>query len=319
MKLTKELKAAIIVLAGILLFIVGFNYLKSNSLISSDKQFYAVYDHVGGLAVGTPVTINGLTVGKIKNVQFLNQSPKLIVTFTANTDLKFSRNSHAELFDTGIIGGKSIQILPVFDSNYAKSGDTLVSTVKPGLTELVTQGIGPLEEQLGKVMRNADSLLTNLNDIMDTNTKFSIQKSIAGLNTTIENFKKTSESIDDLIVKNQNKLDNTLVNVENITDNLSKVSDTLSNVNIGQTTRDLQVTIKNINKILAQIEKGEGSVGKLLNDEKLYDDLTGASEQLELLLEDLRLNPKRYVHFSLFGRKAKQYKKALEEEEKSEN
>ncbi|NAS30142.1 MCE family protein [Flavobacteriaceae bacterium R38] len=317
MKLSRELKTAILVLAGILLFIIGFNYLKSNSLLGTEKKYYAVYDHVGGLLTGTPVTINGFTVGTVKDIRFLDdngESAKLIVIFTINNDFPFSKNSTAELYDTGIIGGKGIQILPVFDNAVsAKSGDTLNSSIRPGITELVTNKLTPLQEQLGTVLVDADSLLTSVNSILDKDTRDDIKNSLEGLSTTITNFKKASASIDELIEGNQIKLDSTLNNVENITGNFSKISDTLIAANLGKTVKDLQFTIGNINSLLTKIDNGEGSVGKLLKDEKLYDDLTGASAQLELLLQDMRLNPKRYVHFSLFGRKQKVYQTPKEE------
>jgi len=321
LKLSRELKTAILVLAGVLLFIIGFNYLKSNSLLGTEKRYYVVYDHVGGLLSGTPVTINGFTVGTIKDIRFLNDNgttAKLLVTFSINNDFPFSKNSTAELYDTGIIGGKGIQILPVFDNSVmAKSGDTLQGTIRPGITELVTDKLTPLQEQLGTMLVNADSLLTNVNNILDADTKLNIKNSIAGLSTTISNFKKASESIDGLIVENQTKLDSTLNNVENITSDFSKISNTLASADLGKTINDLQYTVGNINSLLKKVDNGEGSIGKLLKDEKLYDDLTGASEQLELLLQDMRLNPKRYVHFSLFGRKQKVYE--TPKEEKTEN
>jgi len=313
LKLSRELKAAILVLAGIILFVVGFNYLKSNSLFGSEKQYYVVYDHVGGLVVGTPITVNGFSVGKVRDIRFLDNTAKLLVVFSINNDLKLSKNSIAELFDTGIIGGKAVQIIPVFDNApLITPGDTLKGSIKLGLTELVTNQLTPLQQQLGNVMNNADSLLLSINSLLDPETRGNIQNSISGLTTTISNFKKASESIDDLVIDNKEKLDSTLGNVNNITTNLSKFSDTLATANLGKTVKDLQFTINNINSVLGKIDKGEGSVGKLLKDEKLYDDLTGASKQLELLLQDLRLNPKRYIHFSLFGKRPKNYEEPLE-------
>ncbi|WP_340077549.1 MlaD family protein [Leptobacterium sp. I13] len=308
MKLSREIKTAIIVLGGILLFVLGFSYLKSNSVFQSYRTYYVIYNHVGGLAPGTPVMINGFNVGKIKDIRFLDEKGRLLVTFNIEDEFEFSKNSKAELFDTGIIGGKSIQVIPVFDdSRIAQSGDTLISSVKPGLTELVTQKLTPLQEQLGNMLTNADSLLGNINQIMDAETKQNIRGSIGELNRTIANFRKASEAIGGIVTDNEEKLRNTLDNVENVSANLSKVSDSLSEANLGATIKKLETTITSFNKILNEIEKGEGSLGKLVNDKKLYDNLSGASQELGLLLEDMRLNPKRYVHFSLFGKKPKPY------------
>ncbi|NER14004.1 MCE family protein [Leptobacterium flavescens] len=316
MKLSRELKTAIIVLGGILLGILLFSYLKSNSVFTRYRTFYVVYDHVGGLATATPVMVNGFPIGKTKDIRFLDKSGKLLVTLAIDGDFEFSKHSVAELFDTGIIGGKSIQIIPVFDGSApAMSGDTLSGNIKPGITELVTQKLTPLQEQLGQMLVSGDSLLVNVNGLLDNQAKSDIKSSLAGLNETIANFKKASESINELIKNNDEKLNTTLGNVENITTNLSKVSDSLAEANIGTAVKDLQSTVSNINSVLKKIDNGEGSIGKLLKDEELYDNLSGASKQLEELLEDMKLNPKRYVHFSLFGKRPKQYEPSKEETE----
>ncbi|RNL95104.1 MCE family protein [Sinomicrobium pectinilyticum] len=316
MKISRELKTAIIVLGGILLFILGFSFLKSNPIFKSYRTYYAVYDHVGGLATGTSVSINGFTVGKIMDIRFLNERGKLLVTFSVENDFEFSQNSKAVLFDTGIIGGKGIQIVPVFDgSPVSVSGDTLPSSIKPGLTELVTQKLTPLQAQLGSMLEHADSVLSGVNTILDDDTKANLKASMANLKDITENFKSSSVALNGLLRDNKEKLDNSITNIEGLTGNLKDVSDTLAAADLGRTMAELQQTINGFNNVIAKIDRGEGSVGKLLKDEELYDNLTGASLQLEQLLEDMKLNPKRYVHFSLFGKKPKPYETPEEETE----
>ncbi len=316
MKLSREVKTAIIVLGGILLFIMGFSFLKSSSIFDSSRTFYAVYGNVGGLEPATPVTINGLTVGKIQSIRFKDTSGKLLVTFTVESDFVFSKNSKAELYDTGIIGGKSIQIIPVFDeSGPAVEGDTLQATIRPGLTELVTQKLTPLQEKVQLAITSADSLLGGVNQVLDDKTRKNLQSAIGGLNDVIYNFKKTSNALNALLDENRKNLDNSLTNLNKITDNFSSISDTLAQSNLGTTVKKLQTTVASLDKVLAQVENGEGTLGKLLKDESMYKNLTDASKQLDLLLEDLRLNPKRYVHISVFGKKAKEYQPPAEEED----
>ncbi|XLS30749.1 MlaD family protein [Flavobacteriaceae bacterium M23B6Z8] len=319
MRLSRELKTAIIVLGGIMLFILGFSFLKSNSIFKSYRTFYVVYDHVGGLAIGTPVTINGFSVGNIQDIKFKDNTGKLVVTFNVENEFEFSKNSIAQLYDTGIIGGKGIQIIPVFDGSIsAESKDTLPGRIKPGLTELVTQKLTPLQEQIGSTLYSADSLLININSLLDDNTKVKFKRSIDDLGQIISTFKKTSKDIDLLITGNKERLDSTLGNVANLTENLSNLSDSLAKANIGATVEDLQGTINSLDKMLAGIENGDGTVGKLFKDEAFYNNLAGASKQLELLLEDMKLNPKRYVHFSLFGKRPKPYEPPTETEEVNE-
>lgn len=309
MKISKEIKTAILVISGIVLFIFLFNYLKGNNLLDSSRTFYVVYDNVEGMASSTPVTINGLSVGKVQNISFNEDgSGRLTVKILIESDFEFSKNSKAELYETGLLGGKAIAIIPAFDNaENAKKGDYLEGIVKAGLTELVNQRLTPLQEKIETMMVSADSLLNNINSVFDVQTKANLKKSIAELALTIESFKNTSISVNSLIADNQEKLSNTLSNVDNISSNLSKITDSIANANLGETIKSLKLTISNFDKILSSIENGEGTLGKLLKDEELYNNLKGASKEMEELLEDMKLNPKRYVHFSLFGKKAKKY------------
>ncbi|MDG3581626.1 MlaD family protein [Galbibacter pacificus] len=318
MKLTKELKTGIIVVGGIVLFILGFTFLKGSDLFNSSRTYYAVYENVNGLSTGTSVSINGLQVGNIKDISFVNGEGNLLITFTVNSEFQFSKNSVAEIYDTGIIGGKSLRIVPVYDgSERSKSGDTLKTNVQPGLTELVTQKLGPLQSSLDGVLKNADSVMAGVDDILNEESRANIKSSLANLDKVIYNFSQASGTLNALLANNKDKLDRSLTNIDNLTTNLSMVSDTLAQANIGEAIGDLQSSMAKLDDIMAKIESGDGSVGKLLNDEELYKNLTDASLELELLLEDLRLNPKRYVHFSLFGKKPKPYE-APEEETNNE-
>ena len=278
MKISREIKTGIIVLGGILLFILGFSYLKSTPLFDNSKTFYAVYHHVGGLQSGTQVTINGFTVGKVNDIKFNDASGNLLVTFTVDNGFSFSKNSNAELYDTGIIGGKGIQIKPVFDDAVmAKSGDTLPSSTRPGLTELVQQRLTPLQMKVEGAVTNADSLLMNVNDILDIKTKKDLRESIAGLNQLVKSFQGSANSLNQILADNKDDLDKSISNLGVITDNFNKLSDTLANAGLGETIKKLQFTMGNINDMMAKIEGGEGSLGKLVNDKALYNNLADAS------------------------------------------
>jgi len=317
LKISREIKTGIIVLGGILLFILGFSYLKSTPLFDNSKTFYAVYHHVGGLQSGTQVTINGFSVGTVNDIRFNDASGNLLVTFTVDNSFSFSKNSSAELYDTGIIGGKGIQIKPVFDgADMAKSGDTLPSSTRPGLTELVQQRLTPLQMKVEGAVTNADSLLMNFNDILDPKTKTDLRESIAGLNLLVKSFQGSANSLNQILSENKDDLDKSITNLGTITDNFSKLSDTLANAGLGQTIKGLESTMGKINAMMEKIEGGEGSLGKLVNDKALYNNLADASRELDLLLQDFRLNPKRYVNVSVFGKKQIDY--AIPEEDPAE-
>lgn len=308
MKLSRELKTGIIVIGGILLFILGFSYLKATPLFDNSKTFYAVYDDVGGLQPGTQVSINGFSVGKVNDIRFKDKTGKLMVTFTVDSDFQFSKNSIAELYDTGIIGGKGIQIIPVFDNaKMAESGDTLVTKTKPGLTDLVQQNLAPLQTKVEGAISNADSLLINVNDVLDAKTKKDLQNSIAGLNDLIKSFKVTTNSLNSIMANNKDEIEGSMANIKKITDDFAKISTSLSEAELDKSIAGLQKTVTNLDNLLTKIDKGEGSLGKLMNNEELYNNLAGASKELDLLLQDFRLNPKRYVNVSVFGKKQKEY------------
>lgn len=309
MKTSKEIKTAVLVLSGILLFIFIFNYLKGENLLSSSRKITAIYSNVEGLAISSSVTINGHKVGKVQDIRFTDdKSGMLEVSMLIDSDFNFSKNSIAELYESGLIGGKAISIIPVFDgSANTVSGDVLKSKIKPGLTELVNQRLTPLQEKIESVMVSADLLLNNVNSIFDEKTKSDIKGSISQLEQTISSFEKTSNSLQNLLETNKNAINNSIGNISDISDDLSIVTDKLSKSDFEQTINELKFSLNNFNSLLSGLDSGKGSLGKLFNDEGLYNNLEASLGQLESLLEDMKLNPKRYVHFSLFGKKNKQY------------
>ena len=309
MKITQEIKTAILVLLGILLFIFIFNYLKGENLLSSSRKITAVYDNVEGLVPSAVVTINGHKIGKVQDISFTEDgSGKLEVLMLIDSNFKFSKNSTAELYESGLIGGKAIAIIPANDgAANVSSGDVLRSKIKPGLTYLVNQRLTPLQQKIEKVMESTDVLLANINSVFDEKTKSNIRGSFSQLKQTITSFESTSNALNALLEDNKTSIKTTLFNFSDISKNLSEVSSNLAEADLKQTINGLQSTISNFDQLLKNIEKGEGSIGRLMKDEGLYNNLEGALGQMEALLEDMKLNPKRYVHFSLFGKKPKPY------------
>ena len=309
MKTSKEIKTATLVLSGVVLFIFIFNYLKGENLLSKSRKITAIYKNVEGLATSSAVTINGHTVGKVQDIQFTDDgSGMLQVRMLIDSDFKFSKNSRAQLYESGLIGGKAIAIIPANDGGEnVVSGDVLQSEIKPGLTDLVNQRLTPLQEKIEAVMVSAEALLSNVNSIFDDQTKSDIKGSLSKLETTISSFENTSNTLQSILEVNEGSITKTLDNFGTISQDISAVSTTLSKADLARTIEGLKSTINVFNTLLSNIEKGEGSLGKLVKDERLYNNLEGAMGQLEALFEDMKRNPKRYVHFSLFGKKNKVY------------
>ncbi len=315
MKLTREVKTGLLAIAAIILFIFGYSFLKGQNLLSSDRTFYAVYDDVGGLSPSSPVHINGLQVGKVSNISFNNESGQLLVTMTISNKFNFPKNSMAKITSNGIIGGKFLSIVLADDGPIAESGDTLTGKVEKGLIESVGSKLEPLQKKVESAIVSADSLISGINKVLGPKTRKDLTTSIADLSKIMASFKNTSNSLEKLLADNDEKLDRTFTNLDEMAGNFNQLSDTLANIDIKKLVGNIQNVVSSFEKISSNLEQGNGTLGKLLNDEGVYTNLENATKQLEELLQDIKLNPKRYVHISVFGKKGKEYK-APEDPEK---
>ena len=306
MKLSREIKTAILIIGCIIIFIFGFNYLKGTSLLSNEKTIHALYDEVEGLVVGANVTIRGLNVGKVKIIDFNDDFAKIKVTFSIRDDLTFSNESVAQLYEAGLIGGKAIAIIPKYDSsNIIKNGDILISEIKPGLTELVNQQIAPLQDKIEGLLTSADSLFAGISNIMNYETQNNLKMTLEGLASTVENVNVLSSNINDILNANEKGLKSTINNLSKVSGNLNRITDSLKQMPLSSIVKNFEETSLQLKRIIERLNSGEGSAGMILNDNKLYDNLVNSSEALEALLSDLKSHPKKYVHFSIFGRKEK--------------
>ena len=307
MKLSREIKTAILVIASILLFIWGYSFLKGRDLFVNYKTLYVEYGNVEGLAVSAPVTINGLVVGKVSKITIDNSTAKIKVEMQIKSDFPIKKTSVAEIYAPSPIGGKEIAIIPSKTGADTIDGDALTASSKLGLTDEFAKQIEPLKDKITKLLDNANVMLENVNQVLDTKSKENLRKSLADLSETIAQFKETATDVNSMVVQNKTKLNGTLANVEKASANFSKVSDSLAKINIGKTVKTLEKTLANVDKMMGDMQAGKGTMGKLMKDDALYTNFTKTSKELELLLQDLRLNPTRYVNVSLFGKKNKPY------------
>ena len=301
------IKTALLVMSGIFLFIVMINYLKSNDIFVSDRSFFAIYDDVEGVSTGTPVTISGFNVGSVQDISFYGDNAKLLLKFRVENDFEFSSNSIAQIYETGLIGGKALAIIPVNGKNLAISGDTLQSDIAPGLTELVNDKLSPLQEKIESMVVSADSLLIAVNSVFDIETKQNLTTSIENFSATIQSAKKSVDVLEEVLGNNENRLNSIIVNADQSLKNFSNLSENFDELDL--VIENLSKSSSNINSITSEIKSGNGLVNKVVYDEVFVESLDQISSNINLLLEDLRMNPKRYVHFSLFGKKNKTYSK----------
>lgn len=303
MEYTKEIKTGILAVVAILILIFGYYFLKGQNLLDSSRTFHAIYADVEGLSTSSPVTINGHRVGQVTKIDFLDQTGLLVVTFTVDSDFQFSKNSLAQIYGGGIIGGKSLGIVPEYERNLnAKTGDTLPSDIEEGIMELVNERLTPLQIKVERAIVSADSLLTGFNEVLNPETRNNIANTFEDLAETVRSLKETSQNLSGIIGGNSQKFDRTFTNLEETSANFNKFSDTLAQMNISGITADIEKVIADFEKVSHKLSSGEGTAGKLLNDDGIYDNLERATKQMEQLLQDIKLNPKRYVHFSVFGK-----------------
>jgi phospholipid/cholesterol/gamma-HCH transport system substrate-binding protein len=308
LKVSREIKTAVLVIASILLFIWGYSFLKGRDLLTDYKTFYVNYDNVEGLSVSAPITINGLVVGKVNGIELMPNTGKLVVELQIKNDFPISKSSVVNIYEPGLIGGKQIQIIPnLDDKTLAESGDTLRGGVVPGLTALVAEKLTPLQEKVEKMVASIDAVMVNVNSVLDEKTKANLKSSIANLNETLAQFKGVAANTNDMLSDNKSKISSTLTNMDKASANFSKISDSIAKADLGKTIKKLDATLTSVDKIMSDLNSGKGTAGKMLKDEALYTNLNKTSKELELLLQDLRLNPNRYINVSLFGKKNRPY------------
>jgi phospholipid/cholesterol/gamma-HCH transport system substrate-binding protein len=307
LKITREIKTAILVITSILLFIWGYNFLKGKDLFNSYKTFYVEYSNVEGLAPSALVTINGLTIGKVKTIT-IGDKGTLLVELQINTDFPISKTSTAAIYDASLIGGKQISIQPNYaDRNVAVSGDYLKGKIQASLMDSLGDKATPVMEKVEKLMTSADQLISSFNTVLDAKGQADLKKSLAELSATMEQFHKAALNANVILDENKGQLKGVVSNFNKVSENFVQISDSLNKADLGLTVRNLNATLSKVDGLMKGLESGKGTMGKLMKDEALYTNLEKTSKELELLLQDVRLNPTRYVNVSVFGKKNKPY------------
>lgn len=318
-KISKEVKAGVIILIAIVLFIWGFHFLKGKDLFEKTNTYYAVYERVDGLQASAPIFVNGLKIGSVSNIRFLSDTnSNVLVEFKISTSFIIQDSSVAEIFSSDLMGTRALRIVLSKSQKYYRPGDTLISSIEADLKQQVSAQVLPLKKKAEDLIKSIDSVMTVVRNIFDKQTRYNISRSFESIKNTIESLEHSSITLDTLVQSEKYALTRIISNVESITENfrnnnelitnvlknLSSFSDSLQQANIKQTVINANRALVQTTDILEKINRGEGTIGMLIHNEKLYNNLENSSRNLDLLLKDLRENPKRYLHFSLidFGR-----------------
>ncbi|KFE98457.1 mammalian cell entry protein [Chryseobacterium formosense] len=315
MKFSKELKAGLIALLAIVGFVILFQFMKGRSLFTTDNIFYAKYDNVEGLTQSAPVSINGLKVGQVDKI--IPQTTKdgkihFVVKITVDNNFEFSKNSNLEIFEPSLMGGKEMRVNLFYGGETAKDGDTLKGAFKLGMMNSLSSQVGPVKDQLQTVLHRVDSLMANANQVMNAQNREEIKVLLHNLNKTVGALETTAGSVNRLVGNNDPKLQKVL-DEASLTMKSGKVTlekygnlaESIDTKQLNQTIANLDQTVGKLNSVVAGIDRGEGSLGKIMKDDQLYNNLNSASTNLNSLIEDMKANPKRYINFSVFGKNSK--------------
>lgn len=311
-KISNEVKVGAVALITIVAFIWLFNFLKGKDFFKSTANYYAIYDKIGGLAESSPVEINGYKVGVVQSIKFIDaESGKLLVVFSVSKDFKLPRNTVAEITPLSIIAGMKVQFVYGNGPGTYSYGDTIPGRLAESLVTKLETELIPLKDKISNLVDAIDSVINSVNMIMNPEFR-------NNLNGTLANLNNTSKNLDDIIGSKEKDLKAALENISKFTkmlsdnsvkigstfNNLEAITDTLAAADIYNSVMNLKTSLEKTSLLVGNLNEGKGSAGQFLTNDSLYTNLASSLESLKTLLEDMKANPKRYVHFSIFGKKS---------------
>ena len=318
MKISKEVKVGIVTTIAIAFFIYGFNFLKGKDLFSSQRKFYAVYNNIDGLVEANPLMINGYMVGMVGDINLASDtSGNVIVTLLLNDEVKVPKNSVAKVVSSNILGSKAVQLILGSGVMYAEDGDTLTSSQEDDLKTSVNKTIAPLQEKAVSLIASIDSVMIVVQQVFNESARQNLAKSFESIKLAITSLETTSYRLDTMVLSEKAKISSILTKVNvlattlannsdklgNVINNFSNISDSIAKSNLTSAINNANAALSQTTTIMTKINSGQGTMGMLINNDSLYRKLDKSAEDLDRLLKDLRINPERYVHISVFGRK----------------
>lgn len=323
MKISKEFKIGLVVLFATGAFIWGLFFLKGFDLFSHKYVLYAVYPKIDGLIEANPLLINGYKVGQVNKISLIKTQGKdynkVLVKFLLTENVQIPKKSIARAVSSDLLGSKAVEVIFSGESEFVKSGDTLLAETEAGLKESVSKQLTPLQKKAEGLISSIDSVMTIVQFVLNGKTRDNLEKSFESIKKAIQSLEQTAYKLDDLVATEKAKISSMLTKlnnvagmlekntdkIENVINNLNSISDSLAKSQLKAAIDDADKTLKEFNTLIAQINAGQGTLGKLAKNDSLYNNLNKTSEDLDKLMKDLRINPERYIHFSVFGRREK--------------
>jgi len=316
---SKEFRIGALVIAGLILLVLGVNYLKGFNPFSPSNTYYAHYEKIDGLAVSNPVLVNGFKVGQVTQVRFADEGDgSLLVGFDIEESaLLLTKDATAKIISSDLFGTKAINLIAGTSSEAAQPGDTLLSDLEVGLADAVRIELIPLKNKTDQLIDGVDDILENLKAVFEADATLGLPTAFESIQRTVESLEQTSLKLDAMVAENRSTLKSIFSNVDEITANLKNHNDDLANVmenfsdisdslaasNFAETIQRANSALTHVDEITRKINNGEGSLGQLVNSDSLHNGLMATNQELQYLINDLYLNPWRYVRVSVFGKK----------------
>jgi len=318
MKISNETKIGVLTVVAVTLMILGFNFLKGKTLFGSSHTLFAKYTNVQGLAPSNPVMINGLQVGTVYSITTDKNMKVILVNMTLTKDVNIPVNSFATIHSNPL-ATTSVEIKLGDANQYLPKNDTIPTEMSAGIMDAAIQEMRPVLGQVKNAVKSLDSVLRTITSVVDPNAKNNIRGILENLNKTTAGLTESSASLQILLNTQTGALAKSLNNVSAFTSNLAnnndkltsvmtnldKTTTNLSNLDLQKTLTTLDATVNDLKASLGKLNSTNGTAGMLLNDPKLYTNLTSTANKLNVLLDDIKTNPKRYISFSVFGKKTK--------------
>ncbi len=312
MKINSKVKIGVLAVLTIAVLFWGINFLKGNDIFSNVNKYYINYENIQGLSLSSAVYVRGLKVGQVKEISLNNENyDNILVQITVEDKIKIPKGTIARIFSSDLMGTKSIELRMGKSFSMLENGDFLIPEIEESLGNQVKLQMVPLKMKAENLMGSFDSALVVIRSVFSDNTKEDFRKSISGIKLTFDNLQRLSKTLDTLF--SGDDIQHIFTNAESITDNIAKnnasikqiinnldqITDSIAKSNVVKTINNAATSLEMLNSILDKVNKGEGSLGLLVNNDSLYNNLENASRDLDILIKDLNENPKKYVHFSI--------------------
>lgn len=337
MRVSKEFKTGLVVVLATALLIYGVNYLKGNSFFGGDDVYYAYFPTSGALTPSSSVTMNGVEIGKVLSVdlvdpnKFVDKDKRVLVKFNIQNDrLQLARGSGIEIVPGVLSTGIQLQQNYIGDEGFHQVGDTLTGSVSEEITEQIEKQLLPVKRKMEDLMTSIEGIVNSVTSFWDTSAANTLDQGLNEVKIAISRFGRVAYNVDNMIADERAKLGRIFDNVESITknfkesndeikkavSNVTELTDSLLTVDFKTAMDEAVGTLKKLNSLLEETSEGNGTLGKLLEDEQLYNELNKTNQELQELVEDIKVHPERYIHVSVFGSKTKGVPITKDEERK---